>query len=399
MKIWCISKYGTPEAYGPSTKLFNTAMSLSKHFDVTLISSNSNPKASYPISLNKINIESFNTLKHVWINLPNYKKSRSFKRFIGWLLFDHYLDSIVDSINEIPDVIIISSLPITTIRWALKMKKNHGSKVIFEVRDIYPLTMLEMGYSKHNPIIKYFAYLEKRGYEEADSIVGTMSQLSLHVENILDFKKETHYSPIGLSPLFLYKQDKLDLTLPSNKTIVGYTGSLGKANNLEPLIELMKLNKNNDKIHFLFVGDGEYLDELHKMCLPNLTLTGFIPPKDVYKALNSIDILLLSVHKSRVLDYGQSMNKFREYLAAGKPIIANYYGFIEEHLKTKGIFYVSHNDVESINNKLQELSSIDRNELKKIGLENSSIAAKHYDYETINFAYYNIINSMSFGNK
>lgn len=394
MKIWCVSKYGSPDVYGPSTKLFNTARSLSNQYDVTLITSNSNPKTTYPPSSNKINIENLNGLRHVWINLSNYKKSRSIQRFVGWMLFDHYLSKIVDELNEVPDLIIVSSLPITTIAWALRMKTIYGSKVIFEVRDIYPLTMMEMGYSKYNPVVKYFSYLEKKGYSEADAIVGTMSQLSLHVESVLGYKKETFYSPIGLSPLFLHEDSKLEINLPSNKVIVGYAGSLGKANNLDPFIELITLNKNNKSLHFLVVGDGEYLEQFKSLAFENITVTGFVHPKDVYKALNSSDILFLSVNKSRVLEYGQSMNKIREYLAAGKPIIANYYGYLEDQLNCEGIFYNNHDDVNSMNEILNRVSALDKNILKQIGESNRNIVKLHYNYKNINENYLNIIDNL-----
>lgn len=394
MKIWCVSKYGSPDVYGPSTKLFNTARSLSKQHDVTLISSNSNPKTTYPMSTDRVNVEKLDNLRHVWINLSNYKRSRSIQRLIGWFLFDYHLSKIADKLKEIPDVIIISSLPITTIGWALKMKRRFGSKVIFEVRDIYPLTMLEMGYSKYNPIIKYMSHLEKNGYSEADAIVGTMSQLSLHVESVLGYKKETFYSPIGLSPLFHYSNDKLEINLPTNKTIVGYVGSLGKANNLNPLIQLIALNQKNQNIHFLIVGDGEYLKTFNSFPSDNLTVTGFVQPKDVYKALNLCDVLFLSVNKSRVLEYGQSMNKIREYLAAGKPIIANYYGYVEEYLKTEGIFYSEHNDVQSMNSILREVSLLDKNTLKSMGEANRNIVKEYYNYEIINGKYSEMISNL-----
>ena len=394
MKIWCVSKYGSPEAYGPSTKLFNTAKGLSKDHSVTLISSNANPKATYPLSKKRINVEYFEELRHVWINLPTYKKSRSLSRFISWLLFDFFLSKVSSRIDEIPDVIIISSLPITSIRWALKMKKTYGLKVIFEVRDIYPLTMLEMGYSKYNPLVMFIAYLEKIGYENSDLIIGTMSQLTLHVEKTLGYKKETFFSPIGLSPLFRYDNEVLDLELPANKTIVGYVGSLGKANNLDPLIELVKMNKNNENVHFLFVGDGEYLNSFKSLDVNNITLTGFIQPKNVYKALNAIDILLLSVNPSKVFEYGQSLNKLKEYLATGKIIVANYHGYKEDFLVSEGILYSARNDADSLNQTLQKALAISKDKMKILGESNKQIVHEHYNYDSINYYYLTKINEL-----
>ena len=386
--IWCISKYASPESYGPSTKLYNTAMYLSNFYNVTLISSNANQKANYPPSKLSVNIERIKLLRHVWINLSKFNKSRSFKRLFGWFMFDRYVAKLPKKLDEIPDIILISSLPLTTIRWALFMKKRYGVKIIFEVRDIYPLTLTEMGYSKLNPLVMYFAYLEKIGYKYSDLIVGTMSQLSIHVEKILGYKKETFYSPIGLSPLFQHNSaKKLDLGIHSSKIIIGYIGSIGVANNLDTFIEVINEFSPNNQVHFLIVGDGEFSEEYKKKTGSNCTFYGQISPGDVHIALNTCDMLYFSSSNSLVMQYGQSLNKLKEYLAAGKPIIASYSGFLEDHFKDAGIFHSKINDSVSLMNQIRNILTINKEEIEKLSIKNKEISAKYYNYETINENY------------
>ena len=395
-KIWCISKYASPESYGPSTKLYNTAMYLSAFHNLTLITSNANQKATYPNSNLKINVEQIKTLRHVWINLPKFHKSRSFKRLFGWFMFDNYVAKLPKELDEIPDIILISSLPLTTIHWALSMKKRYGTKVIFEVRDIYPLTLTEMGYSKFNPIIMYFAYLEKIGYKYSDLIVGTMSQLSIHVEKILGYKKETFYSPIGLSPLFQHNAiKKLDLGIHSNKIIIGYVGSIGRANNLDIFIDVINYFNTNDQIHFLIVGDGEFLDIYRNKTGTNCTFYGYIPPNDVHIALNTCNILYFSTSDSQVMKYGQSLNKLKEYLASGKPIVASYEGYLEDYLKEAGIYYCKINDVRSLIFQIKFVMKFNSIELKKISIKNKAIVSTNFEYDSLNKKYHSLIEYLS----
>lgn len=386
-KIWCVSKYASPELYGPSTKLYNTAMYLSNYYNVTLITSNANQKATYPQSSLRINTEQIKTLRHVWIKLPNFNKSRSLKRLFGWFMFDKYVAKLPKKLNEIPDIILVSSLPLTTIRWALAMKKKFNSKVIFEVRDIYPLTLTEMGYSKFNPIIIYFSLLEKIGYKDSDLIVGTMSRLNEHTKNILGYSKETFYSPIGITPIYFKKKFSTLRVKNKTKTTIGYIGSVGIANNLAAFVDAMRSLEHLNTIEFILVGDGEYLSEIKKQELTNVSIIGNVSSRDVHKFIDSCDILYLSTLNTRVLQYGQSMNKLREYMYSGKPIIASYNGYLENELITPGLFVVKPNNSNEIVKAIEHYRFLNEVQLDEIFQSNQSIAVDNYSYSKINRAY------------
>jgi glycosyltransferase involved in cell wall biosynthesis len=386
--IWCVSKYASPETYGPSTKLFNTARYLSKFHDVTLISSNSNHHAKYPKSNKKVNVEFIESLRHIWINQPSFKKTRSLSRLISWFKFDYELDRLQKELNEVPDLILVSSLPLFTILWALKIKRKYGIKVIFEVRDIYPLTMTEIGYSLWNPIVLYMSYVERKAYKDSDLVVGTMSGIGQRVEEVLGYKKETFHSPIGLSPLFNKSIKELEeKKFIQSKFVVGYVGSVGKANNLDTLIQVAKHLQSDKRFHFLVVGDGEMLNTYKSMSSSNVTFTGRVAPESVRYWINQCNVLYLSTLKSKVYKYGQSMNKLREYLASGKPIIFSYEGLIEPFMRNKGIYITTINIVDDLINNISSAYSIEQEELVDIAKTNMREVEIKFDYENINHNY------------
>jgi glycosyltransferase involved in cell wall biosynthesis len=390
--IWCISKYASPETYGPSTKLFNTARYLSNFHDVTLISSNSNHLAKYPQSNNKVNIEFIDSLRHIWFNQNSFKKTRSISRLISWFLFDHQLNRLQKKLNEVPDLILVSSLPLFTILWALKIKRKYNIKVIFEVRDIYPLTMIEMGYSRLNPIVLYMSYVERKAYKYSDLVVGTMAGIGKRVEEVLGYKKETFHSPIGLSPLFNQSVEELqEERFIQNKFVVGYVGSVGKANNLDTLIQVAQHFQSDNRFHFLVVGDGEMLSAYKNTASSNVTFTGRVSPKNVGYWINQCDVLYLSTLNSKVFNYGQSMNKLREYLASGKPLILAYEGYIDPFLKEAGIQYINLINSNELITSIIKINNMSKQDLIKINATNKGIASRYYDYKIINESYLEVI--------
>jgi glycosyltransferase involved in cell wall biosynthesis len=393
--IWCVSKYASPETYGPSTKLFNTARYLSKFHDVTLISSNSNHHAKYPKSNKKVNVEFIESLRHIWINQPSFKKTRSLSRLISWFKFDYELDRLQKELNEVPDLILVSSLPLFTILWALKIKRKYGIKVIFEVRDIYPLTMMEMGYSRWNPIVLYMSYVEHKAYKESDLVVGTMSGIGQRVEEVLGYKKETFHSPIGLSPLFKQAIEEIEeKKFIQNEFVVGYLGSVGKANNLDTLIKVAKHLQSDKRFHFLVVGDGEMLNTYKSTSSSNVTFTGRVAPKSVRYWINNCDVVYVSTLNSKVLNYGQSLNKFREYLASGRPIIFSYEGYIDSYMKSTGIKYTKIDDKVEIIEAIFSFYNYSKEQLELASNSNKKIAQSQFSYHNINKNYHKIIKKL-----
>ena len=79
-------------------------------------------------------------------------------------------------------MIIVSSLSILTLLNGLYLKRKYNCKLIFEIRDIWPLSAIEFGgFDKKNIFIKLLKFVEYLGYKYSDHIVGTMPNLGKHV--------------------------------------------------------------------------------------------------------------------------------------------------------------------------------------------------------------------------
>ena len=374
MNIWCISKYASIPRYGAGARLFFLAKEFKKKcHQVLLITSDSNHLCDYPKSSNRYNEDKIDGVDICWISNIKYKKTASFKRVLSWFDFELRLALFRSDRYLRPDVVIVSSLSLFSILYGYYLKKRYRATLVFEIRDIWPLTLTEEGgISKYHPFSILLGWLEKFGYNKADLIVGTMPRLDLHVESILGRKKRVFCSPLGLDVDELkdiVHVPKLDHFFPKGKRIVGYAGSMGISNSLQSFIDYIKKVEIDDSLHFVLVGSGD-LKESFQMQLKGCSNVTFVPKikqHEVQYFLSKCDILYLSTQDSKVWEFGQSMNKVVQYMLAGKPVIASYSGYPSMLNEAGSGAFIKGNDSEELANVLSYYISLSENELKQIG--------------------------------
>ena len=395
MNIVCISKYAAPPKYSKiSARLFHLATEFAKLGNrVTLVTSDSNHLASYPSTNNRYNFEKIDDVTICWVRTKKYKKTASISRIISWIDFELKLFILrtkrLGFEKNRPDIIIVSSLSIFTILYGFYLKKRYKSFLVFEIRDIWPLTMVEEGgFSRWNPLTLLVGWVEKFGYKKSDIIVGTMPRLDKHVNSILGYNKPFFCSPLGFAPEF-YKNNinsnnkNLKYCLPNNKIIVGYAGSMGITNNLDIFIDCIFRMKDHEDLYFALVGSGDLREEYEKKLKDcyNVTFLPRLPHDEVMQFLKECDILYLSTMDSKVWKYGQSMNKVVEYMLASKPIVASYSGY-PSMINEAGCGYFISN-VEDLEEIFVKMASLDPNKLIEMGKKGREWIYKYRQYTVL----------------
>lgn len=401
--IWCISKYASPPRYGVGARLFYVAREFSRMgVDTLLISSDSNHLAEYPVATKTYNNEQYEDLNHIWIKTKKYNKSASLKRFISWFDFELKLFRLPKKKLKKPNVVIISSLSIFTIVFGIYLKYKYKCKLVFEIRDIYPLTLTEeFGVSKHNPMILLLGLIEKYGYKHSDLIVGTMPNLKKHVIGCIKEDKPVFYSPLGIHERwfnnFPEANTEIDNLFPSgNEFIVGYAGSMGNSNALNYFIEAIKEMSQKNDVFFVLVGEGDlkrdFIDTLTEF--NNVRIGPKIKQDEIPYFLSKCDLLYLSTHDSKIWEYGQSMNKLIDYMMSGKPIIASYSGYPSMLNEANSGIFIPTGDIESIVNAINKFKDMDPGERNDFGLRGKNWVKENHTYESIALNYYNRIMKM-----
>lgn len=397
--VWCISKYASPPQYGIGARLFYNAKEFSNMgLEVLLISSDANHLVKYPNTDKIYNFEKYDDLSHMWIKTYKYSQSASLKRFISWLDFEYKLFRFDRSHYRKPDVVIISSLSLFTIIYGIYLKKVYNCKLVFEIRDIHPLTLTEeFGVSKWNPMVLLMGLFERIGYKKADLIVGTMPNLREHVQEIVGSGKEVFHSPLGIHQIWsneVMPSDSIDSLFPdNNQFVVGYAGSMGISNALDPFIEAIEKLSAEKDIYFVMVGDGDlkplYIEKLSN--LTNVKIGPKINQNEIPYFLSKCDLLYLSTHDSKVWKYGQSMNKLIDYMMAAKPIIASYSGYQSMINEANAGIFVPTGNANSIIDAIHFFKDMKPHERNLYGSRGKRWVIENHSYENLALRYSNKI--------
>lgn len=330
--IWIFSEYAGSPYHGMNYRHYYLSRELIKlGYKITIFTSAfSHHRLDFQVdSKSHFTFETIDGINYMWIKMPKYSGPKSFGRVRNWFLFAiklFFLPWIKDI--EKPDVIITSSLPLHPMLPAKILSKKYNAKLIFEVRDIWPLSAIELGgYSPKNPFIRHLQWLEDYAYKHADHVVTVLANAYEHMKSRGLEKSKLVYIPNGILLDEMQIQFPLDgnivKKIPLGKFLVGYTGTLGIANALDSFIEAARLLKEDNSILFLIVGEGKEKKKLLDLAkdLTNVLFIDAIPKNQIQSMLNLLDVCYIGLRKDPLFKYGVSPNKLFDYMYAGKPIL------------------------------------------------------------------------------
>lgn len=355
-------------------------------YKVTIVSTGSNHMFVQKKAISGRYLEEYyNHVRFIWIKIPDYNP-KTYSRFIAMFYFVKQLLFIPKRIMDPGSTLILSSMPIfpTLIIKRLK-RKWKCSKLVFEVRDMWPETPIHLlGYSKNHPFIVFIRILERRVLRDADKIVALLPESKKYMEKVAHKKLQWHYIPNGIK---LTKSDPITLIddilvkIRKSKFTVGYIGTVGYANALDILVESAKLLKE-ENIVFLIVGDG-YLKENYEVELkdcPNVIFHPKIRKSQVQSILEYVDLCFISWHHSKLYEYGVSANKYFDYMLSGKPTLVVSQG-MKDPIKFSGAGEILvTNSPEKVSEAILDFSKMDKSKLNLMGKKGKSYVFENHSY-------------------
>lgn len=244
------------------------------------------------------------------------------------------------SINA--DIVFATSTPLTIALPAVYASTKQKIPMVFEVRDLWPELPISMGAIK-NPISKFLARrLELFAYKNSSSVValspgmkegivktGYPSSNVAVIPNSSDIDMFRVSSDVGL-------QFRNERSIAPDIPLIIYTGTFGHINGVNFLVDLaVELKRINSDIIILAIGGGMEFDNVLQEAIfkgvhnYNLFIEGYLKKKDIPAALSAATITCaLFIDKPEMRP--NSANKFFDSLAAGKPIMINYGGWMHE---------------------------------------------------------------------
>ena len=330
--IWIINQYSSTPETGVGGRHYYFAKSLAQlGYEVYLVGAAfTHLLREPPVLENNFKVEPIaDNFNFVWVKMPTYAEAHSKKRIANWFSFAWKITKLKNILPK-PDVILYSSPSLVGYLGAEKLARDLSVPLAFEVRDIWPLTLCELGgYSENHPFIRLLQWIEDRAYKNSDFVLSNLKNSYEHMQSRGMKPEKFAWVPNGFlkeevesaQPL---EQSTLD-QLPKDKFIVGYAGTLGIANALDSFIRAANELKGYSEIAFVLVGNGKLKQRLqqqvNELGLTNVYFVDAIPKRQVQSLLKVFNVCYIGLTKDPLFRFGVSPNKLFDYLYAGKPIL------------------------------------------------------------------------------
>lgn len=236
------------------------------------------------------------------------------------------------------DVIYASSTPLTVAIPGVIGKFVQRVPLIFEVRDLWPLVPIELGYLRNRAVIWAAQALEKVAYKSADEIVALSPGMKDGILKVAPGKEVTIIPNACDFDFFTQTPEEKQAFRASqgwapDETIVVYAGGFGPTYRLDWAVQLAATVKE-DAIRFVLIGDGTDTAKLRSLAKerglePDSILPGLKSKTEAAQYIQAGDIILSSLREDPCLEVN-SLNKVFDGLAAGQPIIVNHEGWLKE---------------------------------------------------------------------
>lgn len=395
--IWIVNQYTGSPYHGMNYRSYYLAKEFVKNgHNVTIFSGSfSHLFINLPKTKGLFTEENIDGINYIWVKTPKYKSSKSFGRFINMIVFMLVLFCFNIFKMKKPDKLIISSLSLFPVLNVYVWSKIFKIDFIFEVRDIWPATLIEMGnISKTHPLVLFLGLFEKLGYKKAKYVVSVLSNAKEHMKKNGMKEDKFRYIPNGVE-FGDKKKESLNqdviAKIPKNKFIVGYAGTLGIANALDYLIDTAILMKENKNIQFVLVGNGGEKERLKnrvfKNGLENILFIDSIPKNQIDALLENFDICYIGWHNYKLYQFGISANKIFDYMYSSKPILHSI--SLENDIVeiSKSGIVVEAENPEAIKNAILEFANMDKNKLLEMGKNGRMYVESNHSYKILSQKY------------
>ena len=327
--LWILNHYAISPDMPGGTRHFDLARELvKKGHDVTIFASGFDHSTRKYVKIKpeeKIKIETYDGVRFVWINTFPYT-GNNWRRVVNMLSYGWRVLWCDRGIPK-PDVIIGSSMHPFAALAGWWLARRHKARFIFEVRDLWPQVLVDMGaMSETNLVVKLLRKLERFLYVRSDRVIILGTQMKEYVARYGINQEKIVWIPNGVV-ILRFDNNTCDNRNKDDFRAI-YLGAHSKTNALNTLLEAAKYvqDRGYANISFHLVGDGPEKGNLirhaEEMKLNNIKFHQPVPKEKVADILGEADVLVLT-KDSTFGKYSGSILKLFDYMAASKPIVCS----------------------------------------------------------------------------
>jgi glycosyltransferase involved in cell wall biosynthesis len=280
--------------------------------------------------------------------------------------FSFVFTSLFSGLFRIPkhNIILCESPPLFLGISAVWLKWLKGSRLVFNVSDLWPESAEKLGIITNKSILSLTEGLEKSIYRKSALISGQTQGIVKNISDRMPGKK-TFWLRNGID-MRQFSETQSDFRKTYNYTesdfIIMYGGVLGHAQGLEVILKAAALLKDRTNIKFVIIGDGPEKAELEKLQKESdLSSVLFLPNQPSSKMASFISACDAAIIPLRKLDLfmGAIPSKIFEYLAFRKPILLGVDGEARDLFICEGNcgLYYTPEDAQELADAILKLSS------------------------------------------
>jgi glycosyltransferase involved in cell wall biosynthesis len=327
MNIWYLSAHDQPK--GQSARTYDYSRELVRRGHKVTFFTNSYCHWTHVERLapgEKWRIEEIDGIRIVWMRTVPYT-GNGVGRGANMLSNAWRSIMVARTIPEKPDVVIGPSVPLGTGWAASKIARMNGAAFVFEVRDVWPVSLVDNGaLSSRSPVYYAFRSIEKYLYRNSQRISAVIPFLNDHVSDSGGNPEKIAWIPNGVDFERFSGFEAYDggERLP---LVAMYVGGFSNAHDVITIVRAAKIlqEKGIDKYRFVIVGDGVKRPECQREAslykLSNMEFRDPVAKSDVPRIQMESDILIASVTDSKIYRFGMNLNKMVDYFASGRPVI------------------------------------------------------------------------------
>lgn len=393
MKVWLVNHYAVPPSSTGITRHHDLAKHLSQRgVDVSIIASGFDHYSRTDRGNGQAYVtEMVDGIRYCWLATPAYgdgvkDRSRNMVAFATRLVrYYHRLDL------PRPDVIVGSSPHLLTPLAAGRVAKKLDAGFVFEVRDIWPESLVELGGPpRWHPAIVMLDRIERYLYRNADRVVSVLPAAAEHIRRRVGRPVDVTWIPNGSQVPDDPPADAVD----DGVFDIVYAGTIGHANALDVVIDAAELLENGKldvggvggqqrEIRWHIVGLGPERQHLERRAaeldLRTVVFEGPVPRTEIPRVLADADVCLLHLMDSPVFRWGVSPNKLFDYMRAARPVI---FAVATPHdpvqIAGAGIS-IAPSDPHALARAAQSLSVTDPSVLHKMGADGFEYLRRNHD--------------------
>ncbi len=220
------------------------------------------------------------------------------------------------------DVVYVESPPLFDGIAGFVLSRFKGAKMVFNVADLWPQSVVELGMIKPGILLNLATALEKWCYHVSDLVLAVTAGIEKELRT-RGYVDKVAWFPNGVDVARFAAGDgtvlRRELGL-EGKFAVLYAGTMGLAQGLAGVLEAARLLEGDDRIRFVLAGDGAERERLVAAAGSNVRFLDPLPAARMPDLLAAVDASLVSL-RDLPLFLGAVPSKTYEALAAAKPVL------------------------------------------------------------------------------